>query len=324
MHKVKVTVVMNFYNEEKYLSQAIESILNQTYSDFELLLVDDASTDMSHEIAHSYTDSRIRIIRNQTNQGLAYSRNVGMREARGEYIAFADADDYSACNRIEQEVKCLDENKEVLAVSCWSNYIDEDGRLIEYEPSILMDEHEVKASFLVSNPFSNPGSMIRRDVFEKYKIFQKEELRVSQDYFFWLQVLEVGSLKIIPEKLLFYRVHNSKAQQNMNKDKKQYDTLMKKLVRYAWSSQGFDMNENDIGFIYHFLFKRTFIWKIRDLAYGYRIWKKVHNQLSDLSMKDREAVKKVIRERFKKIFLYLQPIEYVGSKVIHICKFKDI
>lgn len=324
MDKVKVTVVMNFYNEEKYLSQAIESILNQTYQDFELLLVDDASTDNSNEIANSYTDSRIRIIRNQTNQGLAYGRNVGMREARGEYVAFADADDYSAANRIELEVKCLENCKSVLAVSCWSNYIDEDGKLMEHEPSILLDTHEVKASFLFGNPFSNPGSMIRRDVYEKYGIFQEKELRVSQDYFFWLQVLEVGELKILPEKLLFYRVHNSKASQDAKKNKKQYDELMEKLVNFAWKSYGFDMEEKDIGFIYNYFFKQTPIWKISDLVYMCRVWKKICNQLSCFSIKDRNAVKKIFANQFERILLYLHPIKYIGGRVLRICGWNSL
>lgn len=316
----KVSVVMNFYNEEEYLPQAIESILKQTYRDFELLLIDDASTDRSNQIANSYKDSRIRVIRNQNNQGLAYSRNVGIREAQGEYIAFADADDYSAINRIEIETQYLDKHKDILAVSCWMNYIDEEGKLIKHESFDLANQHTVRASFLIGNPFPNPGSMIRRTVFDEYGILQKEELRVSQDYYFWLQVLEVGELQIIPEKLLFYRVHNSKASQNAKKNKRQYDTMMKNLVGYAWKSFGFNMIENDIDFIYTYLFNQNYIKKVSDLVKAYTIWRKICKQMNAFSEEDRHAIKRVYTKRVRKIVLYLHPIRYVSTKIVNIVK----
>ncbi len=322
MSNTKVTVVLNFFNEEKYLSQAIESILMQTYHNFELLLIDDASTDLSWDIAKRYNDPRIKIIRNSENRGLAYGRNIGMKMAQGEYIAFADGDDYSSKDRLEVEAKWLDEHKDVLAVSCWMKYIDENNVLITKRANKILKSEEIRAQLLIGNPISNPGSMIRRCVFEKYNIFQEEKLRVSQDYYFWLKVIQIGKIQIIPQYLLYYRIHNSKASQNAKENKDKYDEMMRKLISYAWKSQGIVMNEKDIEYIYKYFFEKNYIYKRQDLHNVSILKRNVYNQIKDLPDEEARVLKRELKKRFREIFIYIHPLKWGENRLAEIIKHK--
>lgn len=114
-----VTVFIPCYNAGRFISETIDSILVQTYQDFEILIIDDGSTDNSSEILNQYAekDERIRILKNKRNRGIGYTRNRGVREARGKYLAIMDADDISVPSRLEKEVQYLEKHQSVEAVS---------------------------------------------------------------------------------------------------------------------------------------------------------------------------------------------------------------
>ena len=109
----KVTVIMPLYNAKKYVREAMDCILNQTFKDFEFLIIDDCPTDGTLDIVNQIQDNRIRIIHNGKNQGIAYSRNRGLAEAKGEYIALMDDDDLTPLDRLEREVSFLDDYPEI-------------------------------------------------------------------------------------------------------------------------------------------------------------------------------------------------------------------
>src|SRR5690606_28917246 len=113
MREPLVTVFMPVYNSEQYIREALESILNQTYQNLDILLVDDGSTDRSVEIIKSYQDTRIRLIQNEKNMGIPYTRNVGLKEAKGKYIAIMDSDDIAVSNRIERQIQYLETNPHI-------------------------------------------------------------------------------------------------------------------------------------------------------------------------------------------------------------------
>ena len=121
---------MSVYNGEKYLREAIESILNQTFTDFEFLIVNDGSTDSSLEIILSYPDERIRVIRNDRNIGLTKSLNKALQQAKGEYIARQDADDISLQNRFEEQLIYLEKHPEVALLGTSAYKIDERGEIL--------------------------------------------------------------------------------------------------------------------------------------------------------------------------------------------------
>jgi len=125
----RVTVFMAVYNAERYLGQAIDSVLAQSFADFELLVVDDGSTDRSLEIILAYADSRIRVVRNEINRGVAYRRNRALPLARGEYVAVLDADDFALPERLQVQVDYLDEHPDICLVGSACQVINEDGNV---------------------------------------------------------------------------------------------------------------------------------------------------------------------------------------------------
>ena len=128
----KVTVLMSVYNGEKHLREAIDSILNQTFGDFEFLIINDGSTDRTADILQSYQDSRIKIIHNEKNIGLTKSLNKGLKLAKGEYLARMDADDISYPNRLEVQYEYMEKNPNVGIVGSWNDVIDDIGNTIGF------------------------------------------------------------------------------------------------------------------------------------------------------------------------------------------------
>jgi glycosyltransferase involved in cell wall biosynthesis len=201
----KISVVMSVYNGEKYLSQAVESILNQTYQDFEFVIINDGSADGSFDILRNFEtkDKRIRLI-SRENKGLIYSLNEGVKIAQGEYIARMDADDISTPERLEKQLKYASEN-DLAVCGTWAEGVDSFGNKVKdlnYPPN--MDE--VKKYTLLHNPFIHPSVMFKKDPFEKvggYKDFFKH----VEDYELWTRIVFKYKTGNLPERLLQYRLH---------------------------------------------------------------------------------------------------------------------
>jgi len=151
---VKVTIVIPVYNREKYIVAALESVLAQTFTDFELLVIDDGSTDRSVALARSYGDPRMRLVCHTTNLGVAKTRNQGLQLARGEYLAFLDSDDWAYPARLAKQVAFLDHHPDYAAVGAWIEKRDECSTASSVNPS--------RQTKLPLSDFSNKGSRIRR------------------------------------------------------------------------------------------------------------------------------------------------------------------
>lgn len=201
----KVTVLMPVYNGEKYLEKAIESILNQTFRDFEFIIVDDGSTDSTSSIIACYQqkDARIRIY-NQENRGLVASLNVGCQLSRGKYIARMDADDVSLPERLAKQVAYLDAHPEVGVLGGWMEVIDESGGpqnkvRVPTTPSLI------KWSLLFGCPVVHPSVMMRRDIIEPLGFYRPEALH-AEDYDLWARACFTTQIANIPEILVRHRV----------------------------------------------------------------------------------------------------------------------
>lgn len=183
----KVSVIMSVYNGEKYLREAVESILNQTFRDFEFIIINDGSTDKSGEILEEYAkkDSRVRLS-HQENMGLTKSLNRAIRLAKGEYIARMDADDISLPQRLEKQVRFLNKNPEIVLVGTGYYEIDASGKIIgrKTPPSSLS---ELKKILVKYNPFFHASVVIRRKVLEKVGLYD-EKMIYAQDYDLWLRI----------------------------------------------------------------------------------------------------------------------------------------
>ncbi len=200
----KVTVLMAVYNGEDHLSESIESILAQTFEDFEFLIVNDGSTDRSRDVVLSYrnADPRIRLIDNPQNIGLPKSLNLGLRRAKGEYVARQDADDLSAPLRLEAQVEFLDSRPEVHAVGCWFESVDEQGLTFGYErPSDRSPSIPEQLSAGI-NPLAHGSVTFRRQTVVDLGGYD-ERFWYAQDFELWLRLFSKASTSgaILPQLL---------------------------------------------------------------------------------------------------------------------------
>jgi len=195
----KVSVLMPVYNAEKNLKECINSILSQTYNDFELILLDDCSTDKSVEIIKSYNDSRIKLYQNEKNEGISSTRNKLMDLARGEYWALSDNDDISISQRFEKQVAYLDMHPDVGVVSCWQEYFPE-------KKIIQPKENYTYLDLIKWHPhLPHPCAMLRASVFKEHNIRYNDAYRYAEDYDVWYQIITFTKISVIQEVLYLYR-----------------------------------------------------------------------------------------------------------------------
>ena len=203
----KVSVLMAVYNtKEEYLRAAIDSILSQTFKDFELILLDDASPDRNVEkVIKSYSDKRIRYVCNEKNLGISLTRNRLIDLAKGEYLAVMDHDDISLPERFEKEVQYLDEHPDIGVVSCFYKKFPVNGRVPEY----FVDDNEIKIQLVQSCAIMHPASMIRKSVLDEHNIRYENEFTPAEDYALWCRLIPFTKFHNIPEVLFHYRVHTT-------------------------------------------------------------------------------------------------------------------
>jgi len=214
----KISVIMGVKNGERFLREAVESILAQTFTDFEFIIIDDGSTDKTPDMlkAFSYKDPRVKIITNPHNVGLTKSLNIGLRVARGEYIARMDADDVAMPERFEKQVKFLDEHAEHALVGSWGDVIDENGNEIgtfEYPA----EDFELKKILIKINPFIHASVMMRRSVLETIGLYD-ENWRFGQDYELYFRIARRFKIANISESLLKHRLNNGSITRTNNRE----------------------------------------------------------------------------------------------------------
>ena len=200
----KVSVLMPVFNAEKYLKFAIESIINQTYINWELIIINDGSTDKSEYIIKSFSDNRIRYCKFE-NKGISQSLNYGLSISNGELVARMDADDISLSNRLELQVNFFLEHSEYILIGSNVDVIDENGNFL-YKSNQRINNHEIKSA-LPSNSFHHPSVMFRKTIVLScggYNIFVKQHI---EDLLLWNIMASYGKFYNMPETLLQYRVH---------------------------------------------------------------------------------------------------------------------
>lgn len=235
-----VSVIIPIYNSEKYIEETIESVLNQTYTNFEIIIVDDCSSDKSGIIARQYKEvhSNIKYVLQEKNEGVAVARNKGISIAKGRYIAFLDSDDIWDINKLSKQLEFMDKKNAKLSFTA-IEMIDENGNL-------LKEKREVKEiidyNFLLKNTMIPTSSVIvDRSISGEFNMTLR---RSGQDYSTWLKLLRDGDLAYgINEALVKYRIRN-----NSLSSKKL------KSIRQVWDIQTKDENINKINAYINILF----------------------------------------------------------------------
>lgn len=187
------------------MREAIQSILDQTFSDFELLILDDGSIDNSAEIIQSFNDPRIRIHKNEKNLGLIGTLNVGLSLSKGTYIARMDSDDISAPDRFAKQVDFLDTNPLFVVVGSNCEAFGKESAF----SSVPLSDEDIRLTMYFENPFIHPSVMFRKDVVEQNRIQYDKDFIHIEDWAFWRELLRHGKGKNLSEPLLKYRISDS-------------------------------------------------------------------------------------------------------------------
>lgn len=211
----------NYKTKIEYLQEAIDSILNQTYRNFELIIIDDCSQDESVDYIKSINDNRVRLLINDKNSGPAVTRNRGLEVAKGKYIAIMDSDDISMPTRLEKQVAYMEMNPDVFVCGTWFEKFGVENKI---RKPVIDDFEMYRCQLLFSDTpitLCSPSAMIRKSILDENSIRYDETLLKTEDYGLWVDCSKVGTFFILNEVLLKYRTHES---QTSIKDKdEQYD-----------------------------------------------------------------------------------------------------
>ncbi|GGI67218.1 glycosyltransferase family 2 protein [Shewanella gelidii] len=246
MNTTKISVVMPVYNVEAFVQQAIESVLAQTFENFELLIVNDCATDNSLAICKQFEDSRIRIINHEVNQGLAAARNTGIRHALGDLVAFIDSDDMWHPHKLALHAKHLADNPQVGISFSRSCFMSFEGKLLDFYQMPQLTQINA-AHLLCRNPVGNGSApVIRRQTLndiryqsnthsQPHSCYFDERFRQSEDIECWLRIVATTDWQMegIPEPLTYYRLNHGGLSSNLYKQLDSWEQMIRKARVYA-------------------------------------------------------------------------------------------
>ncbi|WP_051291354.1 glycosyltransferase family 2 protein [Pedobacter glucosidilyticus] len=250
-----ITVFMAVYNGERYLQEAIDSILHQTFKNFELLIINDGSTDNSENIILQNKDPRIRLINNPKNQGLVITRNIGLQEAKGKYIAILDSDDIALPQRLEIQYNFMESHQDIAI--CGSKAL----QFNHLKEEVLIDVHTdyLAERLIFGNVFVNSSIILRREAALQVGGYQNYSL--GEDYDLALRISESYPIANLNEILVKYRIHQHNITLTENKALTQEEL---KIIKALYLRCSIDVSEREIA-IHHAI---------------------LHNRLKDYSTKD--------------------------------------
>ena len=234
-----ITVLMPVYNAEKYLKEAIDSILQQTFVDFEFLIINDGSTDSSKEIILSYSDPRIIYIENQTNKKLVETLNIGLNLARGKYIARMDADDIAFPERLKLQYKFMENNPKVAASGTAFEVFGNNSEIFRYE----INHNKIRFNMLYYTQICHPSAIIRKEILDKFNIRYNTKYFNAEDLDLFVTIGEVAELANITDVLFKYREHSENVT-HLYKQIRNEDT--KKVIKSEFEKIGITPNNDEM------------------------------------------------------------------------------
>jgi len=220
-----ISVIMSVYNGEKYLHEAIESILNQKYKDFEFIIIDDGSTDDTADILKTFRDSRMKIITNHHNMGLAKSLNEGIKKSIGKYIARMDADDISHLKRLQKQFDFMENNPNCIVLGTQAIVITSQGKEICVS-KLALDNKTLKTRLPKKCPFYHGSVMFRKEVVMKGNLYPEVSYRLAEDMFLWNGMAKFGEFRNLPLPLYYYRLVETHGIKLSRKDSQILDGIL--------------------------------------------------------------------------------------------------
>lgn len=242
MSNPKASVVMPVYNAEEYLSEAIESVLSQSYIDFEFIIINDCSSDSSPEIIRQFEekDNRIRVIHNDTNLKITRSLNKGIEEANGEYIIRMDADDICEKQRFDVQIKFMDQHPQFGVCGSQAKILGTDKYFFK---TFYQKDDEIRASLLIGTGIIHPTTIIRKSVLDKLEIKYNPEFDYSDDIDLWFRISLISKLANIPDVLLQYRSHEKNWTRTYKESIKEDISRLRKKIYSSFLNYKIDRSE---------------------------------------------------------------------------------
>lgn len=311
----EISVIMPAYNAEKYIAASIESVLNQTFKDFELIILDDASTDKTKEIVMSYAqnDSRIVYVQKQSNHGPATLRNEGILLAKGTFIALNDADDLSECTRFEKQIAVFNSQPNVAVCGSWIlNFGENMDSFVSQAPQ---NPIEIKLTFLSYDCLANSSAMFRKSCVEN--IAYQKEFVPAEDYKLWSEVIVKQNFYIIQEALVHYRQHEN----NISKTKADNLAISDLKIKTDLFQKIFGLQNEDFDFkklvhLFDILGYRKKLSKSELLEF-FEMSKKIIDINTEKNIFPQAMFQKRIEEALNKPFVYSKTTQLVIFELKH-------
>ena len=289
-NKPLISVIMSVFNEEQYIVESIQSILNQTISDFEIIVYDDCSTDRTLEIIRGIDDDRIHIYQNHTNQGLTKNLNQALDIASGQYIARMDGDDVSTPDRFERQIQYMNSHPDTMLISCQTQSFGEESLVWKLQD----DPEKLRCMMLVRPVLAHPGFMFRKELVDQYGFKYDESFRQAQDYELVSRVTRKFSIGICPYVLLKYRVHKT---QVSNSAKGSQFCNADRVRAYLLDELGIRFNESEIE-VYHKLVLEQHTDNIQDFIDVKLLLERIMEQNKNRHIYRQLTLEKTLREIF--------------------------
>lgn len=249
-----VSIITSVYNCEKYLPDMVESVISQTYQNWEMIIIDDASTDNTWKILSQYNDSRIKKIQNRENKGLTVNLNKALELATGKYVARIDGDDVAYPRRFEKQVLFMEENPDVVLAGCWMRGFGNQNFFLQR----MEGAEETRIDFLFDTPVFHPALIMRKAILDQYAIKYDENFKCAQDYNLEYRLSKYGQIRNIPEILMKYRYHDKQISVEKITEQQKYADKTRKAVLMEL---GIDLTDEE-----SMAWQKFSTWMFRDVS----------------------------------------------------------
>jgi len=305
LSEIKITVIMPVYNCVRYVQEAVDSILEQTFTDFEFLIIDDASTDGTLAILKQYTDPRIKLIEKPQNSGYTNSLNYGLSIAKGKYIARMDGDDVSTPDRLQIQYTYMELHEKIVVCGTAIQILGTDNIYIGPE-----NYEDIKISLLKENCLAHPSVMIRLSVLKERLISYDVTAEPAEDYRLWVRLCKYGELYNYPKVMLHYRLHNSQVSQQRSLQQSKSAIISRiEMLKLVYG----DMTENEMNLLVK-IFNNLKVLTFEEIKAFLLLQNKIIDKNKTNFFKSdelREYLETLKTERLKKYFLarnYYNPL----------------
>jgi len=316
MPKAELSIIMPLYNSEKFIAAAVESLLSQSYGDFELIIVNDGSTDGSLDVLSQFKDKRINVLHNTSNQGIVYSRNKGLAVATGAFVAPFDADDIAMPGKFRLQIDFLKKNPHFGMVGSWVKIIDEHGNLLKKRWKLNARPEQISAILLFRNYFVQSAVTMRHDAIPKHGYRPGYDL--VEDWMMWHEIAVRYPVWNLPQYLVKYRLHehgNSQKDQELlrQKDKMIFDSLFLKM--------GIQPTNEDFELYYLIKNQQPVIHhKLKEIE---GLLSRIAEENSKSGLYDQKQLVRVLQNRWLKACfktrnkIYRVPFDFLSSGLLH-------